>query len=97
MKHADYVAQQMRDPTYRFWHYVYAPRFWIASKLLRLRFRLRSAVYRVLTWLCWECAEWSDHLALPYEHRAPTLRAMWRDWRGLRGDLSARLDLEYRR
>ena len=86
----------MRDPAFRFWWHIYAPRFWLASKGLRLRFRLRSGLYRVLIWLCWESAEWADHLVLPYECRVPTLREMWRDWRGLRGELSARLDLEYR-
>lgn len=64
---------------------------------LRLVFRLRSAAYRVCCWLFWEFAEIGDYLVLPYEHPLPTLRGMWRDWRGLRGELSAQLDIEYSR
>ena len=43
MKHRDYVAEQMRDPRYRFWHYVYAPEFWLRGKLISFLFWLRDA------------------------------------------------------
>ena len=42
MKHRDYVAEQMRDPRYRFWHYVYAPWNWLLSWWYRLRVRMTT-------------------------------------------------------
>ena len=38
-----YLAEQMRDPRYRFWHYVYAPGFWLRGKLISFLFWLRDA------------------------------------------------------
>ena len=40
-----YLAEQMRDPRYRFWHYVYAPRFWLRGKLISFLFWLRDAAH----------------------------------------------------
>ena len=96
MRFEDSLAEDMRDPAFRFWWHVYAPRFWLASKVLRLRFRLRSALYRVCLWLVWELGALADHQVFSDEYPLPTLRELWRDWRGLRGELSARLDMGYR-
>lgn len=41
VKHRDYVAECMRDPAYRFWHYVYLPRFWLQSLWISARIALR--------------------------------------------------------
>ena len=45
MKHRDYVAEQMRDPVYRFWHFVYGPGFWLRGKLISFLFWLRDAAH----------------------------------------------------
>lgn len=96
MSFDEYLSEEMCDPRFRFWWRIYAPRFWIAARVLRIRFRLRSALYRVCLWLVWELGALADHQVQAGEYPLPTLRELWWDWRGLRGELSARLDFEYR-
>jgi len=44
MKFQDYLDEQMRDPEFRFWWYVYEPGHWLRSKLAMLLMRAsRSA------------------------------------------------------
>ena len=40
-----YLAEQMRDPVYRFWHYVYAPGYWLRGKLISFLFWLRDVAH----------------------------------------------------
>ena len=92
----DYLAEQMRDPVFRFLWRVNGPRFWLIKRRTRLRFRLRSALYRLCLWLVWELGAVADHQVLADEYPLPTPRELWQDWRGLRGELSARLEFEHR-
>jgi hypothetical protein len=52
MKHSDYVAEQMRDPVYRRWHYFYAivgfPRKVLIGALFGLRDLCHAAALRLL-------------------------------------------------
>ena len=45
MRHADFVAEQMQDPEFRFWYRVYGPQFWLRGKLVALLFRVRDAAH----------------------------------------------------
>jgi len=93
MRHEDYVAEQMQDPKYRFWHRVYAPKFWIENRWLRLCYSRRAFVYRVCCWLVYLLMLVSDHAAYR-EKPLPGWRLMWHEWRKLRGELDARLEME---
>jgi len=37
MKHRDLHAELMKDWRYRFWWYVYRPRYWLGNLLIRYR------------------------------------------------------------
>jgi hypothetical protein len=43
MKHEDYKRELMKDPKFRFWYYLIAPRYWIETIIIKIRIWLEES------------------------------------------------------
>jgi len=46
----DCLDEQLRDPVFRFWWYVYTPEYWMRNKLATLLFWVRDRAHDAALW-----------------------------------------------